>query len=484
MPTEISFEHFDPTLELGTLDENGKPIRPKKKPGRKPNPPSPAQRKAQNRAAQRAFRERKQREMREAEHTIRRTVHARETALKDLAEAQKRIRQLEYEANHLKGLLLTYKVACFSHGVDVPKLWAEAGGTTDAYGADVLSYSKCKATPHALELYLDKNCHIVTDTNDDEQSQVYKPIPGAFPGADLDPENMQLTLSPNFPIPLPLTANHLEALLNCNIFPSLVQQLNAGDLKFFTNPSIETTSPTGAARESSVAKEEPMDDDAEMWRLKQESDGGYKVLPPMTPVDALRIMRQERDGSGKSFVLFEPTELQMTVPHDIRIDIVPGAAMRDRMILFRDFYDANDLFTMLLECSFFLGGQIADPDCWYVPPAFLKKYWFLCPNHLPMRRADNSLEIMINVGQRMTDKLWERKAMHTEREKYEDQFPEITKGFQGLALASPSSISEATTAGTESDSFVKESSEDLPMDVVMDIMEAMPPLTSPLVQYV
>jgi hypothetical protein len=45
MPTEISFEHFDPTLELGTLDEHGKPIRPKKKPGRKPNPPSPAQRK-------------------------------------------------------------------------------------------------------------------------------------------------------------------------------------------------------------------------------------------------------------------------------------------------------------------------------------------------------------------------------------------------------------------------------------------------------
>jgi hypothetical protein len=101
-----------------------------------------------------------------------------------------------------------------------------------------------------------------------------------------------------------------------------------------------------------------------------------------------------------------------------------------------------------------------------------------------MRRADNSLEIMINVGQSMTDQLWERKGMHTEREKYEDQFPEITKGFKGLALAAPSSISEATTAGTESDSFVKESSEDLPMDVVMDIMESMPPLTSPLVQYV
>ncbi|KAI8578337.1 hypothetical protein K450DRAFT_247437 [Umbelopsis ramanniana AG] len=484
MSTEISFEHFDPTLELGTLDENGKPIRPKKKPGRKPNPPSPAQRKAQNRAAQRAFRERKQREMREAEHTIRRTVFAREKALKDLAEAQKRIKQLEYESQHLKGMLLTYKVACFSHGVDVPKFWAEAGNTTDAYGAEVLSYSKCKTVPHALELYLDKDLHIITDTDEDDQTQVYKPIPGAFPMPELDPENMQLTLT-NFPIPLPLTAHHLEALLSCNIFPNIVQQLNAGDLKFFTNPNIQTTTPIGAARESSVAKEEPLDDEAELRRLKQENDEGYKVLPPMTPVDALKYMRQEPDAQHSEFTaLFEPTELQMTVPHDSRIDIVPGAGMRDRMIIFRDLYDANELFTVLLESSFFLGGQIGDPDCWYVPPSFLKKFWYLCPNHLPMRRADNSMEIMINLGHRMTEKLWERKGMHTEREKYVDHFPAITKGFQGLTIAAPSSISEMTSAGTESDSFIKESSEELPMDVVMDIMESMPPLTSPLVQFV
>jgi hypothetical protein len=41
------------------LDEQGNPIKIRKKPGRKPNPASPALRKAQNRAAQRAFRERK-----------------------------------------------------------------------------------------------------------------------------------------------------------------------------------------------------------------------------------------------------------------------------------------------------------------------------------------------------------------------------------------------------------------------------------------
>src|SRR5438132_370648 len=42
----------------------------RKKPGRKPNPASPALRKAQNRAAQRAFRERKERHLRDLEDTI------------------------------------------------------------------------------------------------------------------------------------------------------------------------------------------------------------------------------------------------------------------------------------------------------------------------------------------------------------------------------------------------------------------------------
>jgi hypothetical protein len=263
---------------------------------------------AQNRAAQRAFRERKQREMREAEHTIRRTVFAREKALTDLADAQKRIKQLEYENKHIKGLLLTYKVACFSHGVDVPKFWSEAGNTTDAYGAEVLSYSKCKTVPHSLELYLDKDQRIITDTDEDDQTQVYKPIPGAFPLPEMDPENMQLTLS-NFPIPLPLTAHHLEALLSCNIFPNIVQQLNAGDLKFFTHPNIDTTTPVGAARESSVAKEEPLDDEAELRRLQAEKDDGYKVLPPMTPVDALTYMRKQPDAESSNFsVIFEPSK--------------------------------------------------------------------------------------------------------------------------------------------------------------------------------
>src|SRR6266498_4578033 len=62
---EIKLEPVSPVT-----GENGEPVKQRKKPGRKPNPASPALRKAQNRAAQRAFRERKERHLRDLENTI------------------------------------------------------------------------------------------------------------------------------------------------------------------------------------------------------------------------------------------------------------------------------------------------------------------------------------------------------------------------------------------------------------------------------
>jgi hypothetical protein len=101
--SEINFEYFDPELELCTFDEQGRPIRPRKKPGRKPNPPTPAQRKAQNRAAQRAFRERKRREMRDNEVNIKKCLHQRDQAIRKANTLQRSIKQLRYENNYLKG---------------------------------------------------------------------------------------------------------------------------------------------------------------------------------------------------------------------------------------------------------------------------------------------------------------------------------------------------------------------------------------------
>jgi len=158
--SDISFEHFDPELELKNLDENGKPIKPRKKPGRKPNPPSPAQRKAQNRAAQRAFRERKRREMRDAETNIKKCIFMRDQAIKDAKQLRKKVDELLYENNFLKGQVLTLKIACVANRVDVPKFWDT--GMRDKMGSDITTFSRTKDIPQSLEFFLDSKKCIVT----------------------------------------------------------------------------------------------------------------------------------------------------------------------------------------------------------------------------------------------------------------------------------------------------------------------------------
>lgn len=87
----------------------------RKKPGRKPNPASPALRKAQNRAAQRAFRERKERHLRELENTIK---TLRESQYESLVKCQREyshfrslIEQLEAENSFLKEIAFTFECA-------------------------------------------------------------------------------------------------------------------------------------------------------------------------------------------------------------------------------------------------------------------------------------------------------------------------------------------------------------------------------------
>ncbi|KAG1442865.1 hypothetical protein G6F56_010886 [Rhizopus delemar] len=156
--SELSFEHFDPQYEL-CVDAQGKPIRPRKKPGRKPNPPSPAQRKAQNRAAQRAFRERKRQEIKEAETTNRRYLEMHQESLVTIQELQRHIKTLEYENGYLKGQLLTLKITCMAHRVDVPKFWDT--GARDRMGSDLFTCSQSKDLPQPLEFFLDRSRRIV-----------------------------------------------------------------------------------------------------------------------------------------------------------------------------------------------------------------------------------------------------------------------------------------------------------------------------------
>ncbi|KAF7730599.1 hypothetical protein EC973_001981 [Apophysomyces ossiformis] len=528
--TDIAFEHFDPELELGNLDENGRPIRPRKKPGRKPNPPSPAQRKAQNRAAQRAFRERKRREMREAETTVKRCLHIRDQALREVSKLRKKTEELRYENNYLKGCVLTLKLACVANRVDVPKFWDT--GATDEVGAERLTYSRTQGIPQSLEFFLDKNRNIISiDPSHVAHTKETDTFDCSPPSAIVDlAEELSLspdssasssdsflslhsdTLSPNFahqmpsdlssPMDIsqtiatiaPQLANHLESsffqqLLNTDLMANLntsnlAEQLptelvalvppewrtllhnlggqNLGGPKAAKDQepiTVEDSSSDVMLIKQEEKKEEEWDAKTGLLRSTTEFNPDHhedlpttdkKILPPMSPLEALDYLRAIKNLDKDTRALHTPTELQRTIPHDTRIDVVPGAAMRDHMILFQDFYDANELFNYLLESATFLGGELGNPDCWIISPSFLSKYWFLCPNHKP-QRLDNVVDIMVQLGQRMIQMMFERKQMYIQREQYADYFP------------LPDNPSQPVLSST-----------DVPLDVVMNLMETMP----------
>ncbi|KAI8364420.1 hypothetical protein BD560DRAFT_491248 [Blakeslea trispora] len=454
----VEFEHFDPELEFGNLDTDGEPIRPRKKPGRKPNPPSAAQRKAQNRTAQRAFRERKRREMNEVDSKIKKSMQIRDQALKQLRQLEQKVDELVYENNYLKGQLLTFKVVCLANRIDVPKFWDT--GRRDKMGSDMMTFSRTKEMPQSLEFFLDQKKSIVTMNLDDLSAYTLaedKPSTEVFVAPDqaslltdfLQTEEasqlMETTTANLDPILIDYllqqsTINEMTAVVKdvpsqlwMTLIPSQLENLIPSEIKSFIahvqqeseqqDPS-QSSSFTSHDCVSTFIPEIPVEED--FWTdIKNTSvpsvtDKCY-VAGPILPIEAVNKMRLMREQNGNQY-LHNPTELQRKIPHDPRIDLIPGPMMRDSMILFQDFYDANELFNFLIESALFIGGELSNPDCWFVPPSFISKYWFLLPSHKPTR-PDNSVDYAAFLAQRMLDRLKRRKELYIMRDDNTGVFP-------------------------------------------------------------
>lgn len=105
----------------------------------------------------------------------------------------------------------------------------------------------------------------------------------------------------------------------------------------------------------------------------------------------LRFYRYKNNNHikrGEKSYLIDFKILQLTIPHDPRIDLIPTPHMRDRMILFRDQFDLDDCFRCLLGHSVFHGGDPAIAANWQLPPEFFEKYWFLTIDY-DLRRTTN-----------------------------------------------------------------------------------------------
>lgn len=113
------FHHFDEASEVGLEDPtNGERVRQHKRRGRKPNPPTAEERREQNRAAQRAFREREQAKRMEKEQ-------AWQAMEQEVERLKQRVAQAEYEANYLRGCVLLLSLINLVERGSVPQIYTE-----------------------------------------------------------------------------------------------------------------------------------------------------------------------------------------------------------------------------------------------------------------------------------------------------------------------------------------------------------------------
>ncbi|ORY91227.1 hypothetical protein BCR43DRAFT_566773 [Syncephalastrum racemosum] len=379
----------------------------RKKPGRKPNPASPALRKAQNRAAQRAFRERKERHIAELEQSSKQYKEERDQLLAENVMLRERVNTLAFEAWHLKGDLLTLHLTCFLHNIAVPRHHPYI----DKQDLDALT-----ALPAELA-----NSYLASK----EHNKVPEPLPSnkklMAPPRPHHHQQQQTHVSPATPIVV--AKDGLHTIPNKQL--SLSRRSSVRHTSFSPVPrenqqaQSRSQSPVERSKQQQscyLGSKRPCEEEEDdishtsLEDTKKKKIGSGSISPVDAPspqfsaqpilltrepvpsfnlagFQAMRLRLQLQSACAKldpsyadSFVL-EPTTLQLNIPHDPRIDLIPMPAMRDRMILFRDFFDLDDCFRCILEGSSFAGGDPIAAASWQLPAEFYEKFWFLAHDY-------------------------------------------------------------------------------------------------------
>ncbi|KAI8138343.1 hypothetical protein BJV82DRAFT_631197 [Fennellomyces sp. T-0311] len=356
---------------IETLSNAETPL--KKKPGRKPNPASPALRKAQNRAAQRAFRERKERHIVELEETSKVLREQRDKLLSENKELRSNVGILGYEGWHLKGIVLSLQLVCFMHNVAIPN---HTPYLDQAYLREILAST---STPEIISAYVHaKKLHGLPSTDKDKQPRppptMASPQRGQYISTGVIVVGRDSVRT--------VIGNRISTRIRATPPPQPPPMPTAR-----RRSSVTTTTTTSTSTDTSEHCED-LESDEEESGQKSPSFSARPIMLTREPIPSfnlasfqtmrLRLQLQAVcDKMGDGTFKLEPTVLQLTVPHDLRIDLVPIAAMRDRMILFHDLYDPDDCFRCLLDGMVYDKGDPIESSSWKFPTEFYEKYWFL-----------------------------------------------------------------------------------------------------------
>ncbi|KAI8074489.1 hypothetical protein BC940DRAFT_288375 [Gongronella butleri] len=440
---------FSDPLSPGSPKEMpGQPTKVRKKPGRKPNPASPALRKAQNRAAQRAFRERKERHLRELEVAVKQMREQRDKLYVENEQLKADLEIVRSENWYMKGILLTLQLVCYQHNLVIPQhspfindqaLSVMAQSTPEPIAAylNVNANSKIPQTTHLSgyrhvmkqqrDRYLSQGTIVVT--KDDISITPHIPPMPALQQAHPPP-----TSAPS-PIELSSSVVHPLQLSNPSVSPTNTHQTE----DYMDDSEKSSSSPTC----TTVSMVPPLPS-------LHRQPTNEPVTSNLAAIQTLRLrLRLQSACARLDSVPFniQPTVLQLTIPHDPRIDLIPTPHMRDRMILFREQFDLDDCFRCLLSGSVFHGGDPAIAANWELPKAFFEKYWFLTIDYTLRRTTNrwrrlqglNDLEHDLDVR---TEESMDDAAMTTDSE---DQQSHVSKSSSDAALENIPSLERSSS---------------------------------------
>ncbi|KAI9310655.1 hypothetical protein BX666DRAFT_1882373 [Dichotomocladium elegans] len=360
------------------------PSKVRKKPGPKPNPLTPALRKIQNRAAQRAFRARREQRFKDLEDRI--AALESECKSKDAALllADQDSRALKAECYYLKGMSLTLLLVCLHHDILIPDHFPYI------LSEDTLSEFACKS-PYAISAYI-------------EAHRQYE-------------ENMQELV------------RGIMSENNASVPDSRSSSLShdchgrTDDIRDFRSnyaTGASSTSRDDAVKKQTVNEGGQQDSMSSSEHQSHERDGSRHDAPiavsaAAESVPAHPMQQAQQDCALTDLVLqlkiqskllglsafncrLRPTYLQLLIPHDVRIDILPNPCMRDRLIVFRNLVDVEKCVSTLFSGSRFIGDDPTSPGDWELPVKFLQEYWYICMKYRHRKVAGwDQLERLINV---------------------------------------------------------------------------------------
>ena len=109
------------------------------------------------------------------------------------------------------------------------------------------------------------------------------------------------------------------------------------------------------------------------------------------------------------------------IPHDVRIDYCPSPSLRDRMILFQEYYDVDEVFELLTTKTRFIGGDTRDARNWVPDPKFSERYWFLSHQLLDHHPGECALipEFIDAIIASQRDKEQKTRRLRKEKEEQE-----------------------------------------------------------------